>query len=178
MSTANPATYRILVYAAPHISEELGVRVLSSPTHTGAYFNCMDHCLEARPEFATSISIIKSLIYQAQNIYLKQAAFDPSTYPSSIGASVQRVQKFIDTLQTMPEDSQCYQILPWATFVAASDCLLEEHKIFFERHLLRHYARSGFSNLLWGMKHLSQIWARTAVERWTGLLPRAKLFMC
>lgn len=70
------------------------------------------------------------------------------------------------------------QVLVWATFVAASACILDEQKSFFLRVFQSFYARSGFKNLSRGAKHIQRIWDREGSgERWSSLLPQAKVFV-
>lgn len=159
---------------------------MSSPSRRLSALDCLNHCIRQHPEHAKPISLVADLINQAQEIYLTQfhADDDPSSRQATDQqqeqqplASVFRVQRFIDTLDTFPFDSPGEQVLVWASFIAASACVLDEHKAFFEGYLFQHYVRSGFLNLVKGLEHLRLIWARHPGERWTGLLPRAGIFI-
>lgn len=92
--------------------------------------------------------------------------------------SVVRVEHYIETLKALlgsPVGESCEQVLIWATFVAASGCILDEHIRFFEGVFLRHYARSGFLNVLVGLETLRKIWNRqNTSERWTVLMAQTK----
>ena len=69
-------------------------------------------------------------------------------------------------------------MLIWATFIAAADCVLDEHKAYFEALFLKYYARSGFANILTGLQQLRKIWAsKSETNRWTCLLPVANVFI-
>lgn len=159
---------RMLVYAAPLLSEEKGFATLSSPWRIAQFFDCINHCAQHRPEHASTVSIVRDILQQARGIYLQQTDAE---------ISIQRVQRFIDTLQAFPPNSPGEQVLIWASFIAASDCLLDEHKAFFERTFQRHHARNGFSNLPRGVDHLHEIWARNPSDKWASLLPHARLFI-
>lgn len=174
------------MYAAPLLSEEGGREVLSSPVHATQLFDCLETWSRQYPDRVTTVSFVKDIVQQARDIYLGQvqvrATLPPSSIPteSEIDASISRVQRFKETLevlQTLPDNSRGDQVLVWATFVAASDCLLEEHKQFFEGVFMRHHARSGFGNLLRGLENLRKIWARSPGERWTSLLPQGRILV-
>lgn len=122
---------------------------------------------------------ITSLIHQAQEIYLHQAAQGSSApWDLSRTNSIARVQNFKETLDAFPREAPGEQVLIWATFVAASDCLLDEHKRFFLNALQGHYKRSGFANILRGVDHQERVWAtRGYGQKWTSLLPQRKVFV-
>ncbi|KAF6823696.1 hypothetical protein CMUS01_10581 [Colletotrichum musicola] len=174
---------KMRVYAAPLLSEDAGMATLSSETNITRAFECLRHCSERRPDFITEASIIKSLIQQSYDIYLQQArhAVLSDSYfcrPPQDTESSWRVQRFIDTFQSFPSESSGMQVLVWATFVAASACVLDEHRTFFLRVFQSFYARSGFKNLSRGAKHIQRIWDREGSgERWVSLLPQAKVFV-
>lgn len=151
------------------------------------FFNCLNHCCEQQPNAANAAPIIRSLVQQAHEIYLLQAlsaratstaSVMPCTVPTPSFDSVLRVQRFKETLESFPQECPGQQVLIWATFIAASDCILDEHKAFFDDILLRYYVRSGFVNLLSGRDHLRKIWAqRRPGISWTSLLSQSKVFI-
>ena len=171
------------VYAAPLLSEESGLEILSSPTHAIQLFDCLEHWSRQYPDHAVEVSFVMDLVQQARDIYLGQVQFRSTSLPSSIPTaeeifdSISRVQRFKETLEAFPHNSQGEQVLVWASFVAVSDCLLDEHRQFFESVFLKHHARSGFGNLLRGLEYLRKIWARSPGERWTSLLPQARILV-
>ena len=165
------------VYSAPLISEDSGREVLSSETHALQLFNCLGGWLQQYPDHAVEVSFVMDLIQQAVDIYLGQVLIrSTSSMPTveEITDSINRVQRFKETWEAFPHNAQGEQVLVWASFVAASDCLLDEHREFFERVFMRHHARNGFGNVLRGLECLRKIWARSPGERWTSLLPEAK----
>ncbi|KAF7561537.1 hypothetical protein G7046_g2605 [Stylonectria norvegica] len=176
-----PQVHKMRVYAAPLLSEESGIEIISSQPHTVQLFNCLSHWSRQYPEHSLTMTFVMDLVQQARDIYLGQVLFDSSAcLPASateISNSISRVQHFKETLEAMPRNSQGEQVLVWASFVAASDCLLEEHRVFFEGVFRRHHARSGFGNLLRGLEYLRKIWARGPGERWTSLLPEARILV-
>lgn len=133
------------------------------------------------------VSYITELVHQAHDIYLYQASFSHPQIalsgmsmvetPNDTSGSIFRVQRFKELLEWFPPDSPGEQVLIWASFIAASDCVLDEHKAFFEDLFQRYYQRSGFLNVLRGLQLLRKIWARNTQERWTALVPQAKLFI-
>ncbi|VUC30717.1 unnamed protein product [Clonostachys rosea] len=173
---------KLRVYAAPLLSEDYGIAALSSSERSEKMFGCLRYCLEQRPEHSESILKIPDIVQQACDIYLGHVipcgehALDPTT-PIGKLESINRLSRFKQTLEIFPHDSPGEQVLIWATFMAASDCLLEEHKVFFEDFFRRHYMRSKFKNLEFGLDALRKIWARPLTERWTALLPQSKLFL-
>lgn len=173
------------VYAAPFLGEENGLKTLSSPEHTTQGLECLNHCSQQRPDAAAAVPLITSLMQQAYHIYLQQALREEgsSVIATPASDSTHLVQRFKETLEAFPDGWPGEQVLIWATFIAASDCVLDEHKAFFEGVFLRYFVRSGFGNILSGLEHLRRIWAhqRSCSERgrgrWTLLLPRTRVFV-
>lgn len=171
------------MYAAPLLSEDAGINIISSKTEIAPMFDCLNHCLENNPRHAGSLALVPNLVHQACDIYMNQAVLDTQTRATPqirarhVIESIGRVQRFIETLEEFPDDTPGKQVLTWACFVAASDCRLAEHKEFFSNFFLNRYARSGFMNLTMGLDALGKIWTRKPDERWTVLLPHSKLFM-
>lgn len=171
---------KMRVYAAPLLCEQTGVQIISSRAQTAQLLDCLNHSVQQYPEQAVVSKQVTDLVDQARDIYLNQV-FSELESSSSLGTSdigsIRRVQRFKQTLQALPPDSPAHKVLVWATFVAASDCQLEEHKAFFEGVLMRHFARSGFGNVLKGLESLQRIWARDPRERWTSMLPEGKVLV-
>jgi hypothetical protein len=133
------------------------------------------------PEHNKTVSFVNDLTRQALDMYLEQAQpSSSSSAPPETTAdinslkSIVRVQHFIETLQSLPPSASCEQVLIWATFVAASGCVLDEHIQFFESVLRRHYARNKFLNVLAGLEALQKIWARNRSEKWTSLIAQTR----
>lgn len=171
------------VYAAPLLSEDAGIHIISSDAETGRMFDCLNHCLQRCPEHPEVVEIIPDLVRQACEIYLSHVRLDalgldsPDTIAMYVSESIDRVQRFKETLEAFPPGAPGEQVLIWACFITASSCLLEEHKAFFERFFMRQYGRSGFRNLEMGLNSLRKIWARSLTERWTTLIPQMMLFV-
>lgn len=171
------------VYSAPLISEDSGREILSSETHALQLFQCLGGWLQQYPDHIIEVSFVMDLIQQALDIYLGQVLMRSTSSPSStptideITDSINRVQRFKETWEAFPHNAQGEQVLVWASFVAASDCLLDEHREFFENVFMKHHARSGFGNVVRGLEYLRKIWARSPGERWTSLLPQAKILV-
>lgn len=176
---------RMRVYAAPLLSEQKGRETISSQIQMVQLFDCLNYCSWQHPEHSLTVSFVRDLVYQARDIYLEQVLLESPSVPASpvimesnnTPDSIKRVQRFKETLEAFPHDSPGEQVLIWASFVAASGCVLDEHKAFFKDVFLRHYARSGFVNLLRALEYLQKIWARAPGERWTSLLPQARVFI-
>ncbi|KAM5347958.1 hypothetical protein ACJ41O_007782 [Fusarium nematophilum] len=171
---------KLRVYAAPLISEQSGVETLAAQAHWVHIFDCLNHCSQSQPEHAAAVSAITDIVQQAHDIYMRQAVSNSPGTPSAntMAASIYGIQRFIETVKAFPKDSQGQHVLIWATFIAGPDCILEEHKAFFEDMLLRHYARNGFYNVMKGLQHLRSIWARKCQgDKWTRLLPQAQVFL-
>lgn len=181
--------YRLRVYAAPFLSEESGLEMLSSQGHMLEVFECLNYCSQQQPNAAAAVPVITSLVQQARNIYIRQR-LSQSSSPASVSSlpadpippplsdSIDRVQRFKETLESFPPDSPGEQVLIWASFIAASDCTLQEHKSFFENFFLRHFVKNGFLNALSGLRYLqSNIWRRDLGASWTALLPQVRVFI-
>ncbi|KAH9226477.1 hypothetical protein K456DRAFT_1754827 [Colletotrichum gloeosporioides 23] len=176
--------HKMRVYAAPLINEQWGITTLSTRQNITQAFECIRHCSQHQPEHFPITSLVMSLIQQSYDIYLEQARRDilsaasgSDSFPQ-FAESIWRVQRFKETFETFPADSPGKQVLIWATFMAASDSVLEEHKSFFREVFASFYKRSGFENLRKGMDQLERVWKRrTLGDRWISLLPQAKVFI-
>ncbi|KAH7133165.1 fungal-specific transcription factor domain-containing protein [Dactylonectria estremocensis] len=171
---------KMRVYAAPLLSEQNGLHILSSQANMVQLFDCLHHCSQQRPENAAVVTHITNLVEQAHEIYLEQAFWGLNPVNLSTGSlsdSIRRVERFKSTLQSFPSGTG-EQVLVWSIFIAASDCVLDEHRSFFEDLLIRCYLRSGFVNILRGIQHLRMLWARRSLgDRWTSLLPEARILV-
>lgn len=168
------------VYAAPLISEQAGLNILSSASHWEGVFDCLRHCSKKQPNHAVAAAFIEDIVHQARDIYLRQALNEITCVgPDSFARESNfRLQRFKETIEAFPVRSPGKQVLIWATFIAASSSTQEEHKTFFESILMENFSRSKFVNLLKGVAQLRNIWARRADGvRWTHLLPQAQLFL-
>lgn len=178
-----PLTHpRFRAYAAPLLSEEQGKLLVSSPDSVSQLLACIVHRLPPLLECSLPISFILDLMQQAVNIYLEQVEYcsllpggDDNSWLSEV--SITRVQHFKETLEAFPSDYPGEQVLIWASFVAASGCILDEHKRFFEGVFLRHHERSGFENVLAGLAHLRRIWKRSPMEKWTTLMANGDILV-
>ncbi|KAF4972761.1 hypothetical protein FSARC_731 [Fusarium sarcochroum] len=163
---------KLKVYAAPLLSEDTGINVISSEAEVDKMFECLHHCQENNPQYSHSLGMVPDLVRQACEIYLNQVAFDsraqstPQVRARRVIESIRRVQHFVDTFEAFPENAPGKQVLVWACFVAASDCRLADHKEWFSNFFLSNYARSGFKNLTLGLDALRKVWARKPEERW------------
>jgi transcription factor-like protein len=188
-------------YGATLLDENAGLEVISSPAHARDLLDSLSSRWSDHPEHRETISYVKDLVRQALDMYLDAALsrseqesaaavawLSPedaaAAYPSPEEAALRadsariRVQHFIETLQALldsPMGASCEQALIWSTFVVGSGCMMREHELFFEGVFLRHHARSGFLNVLEGLKTLRKIWSRQDTsERWTALLAQTK----
>ncbi|KAK7425149.1 hypothetical protein QQX98_000063 [Neonectria punicea] len=138
--------HKMRVYAAPLLCEQTGVEIISSQRQTAQLFDCLNYSTREYPDQAWVLSNVSEVVDQARDIYLHQVFLDPensSSLDTAAGiSSIRRVQRFKESLEAFPLDSPGQKVLVWATFVAASDCKLEEHKVFFEGVLMRHFARN------------------------------------
>lgn len=170
---------RFRSYAAPLLSEERGKQLASAPDHASQLLACLVHRLPPLVEYSLTIPFIADLIQQALNIYLEQVQSCSSLTDDAwlCQMSITRVQHFKETLEAFPSNYPGEQVLIWASFVAASGCVLDEHKAFFEGVFRRHYERNGFANISAGLAHLRRIWARAPMERWTTLLASGEILV-
>ncbi|KAK2731399.1 hypothetical protein CKAH01_09047 [Colletotrichum kahawae] len=176
--------HKMRVYAAPLINEQWGITTLSTRQNITQAFECIRHCSRHQPDHYPITALVMSLIQQSYDIYLDQARRDILSVASvsdsfpRLAESICRVQRFKETFKSFPTGSPGKQVLIWATFVAASDSVLEEHKSFFRQVFASFYERSGFENLRKGMDQLERVWKRSALgDRWISLLPQARVFV-
>lgn len=163
------------------MSESDGLQVLSSQHWSMEVLSCLNYCQSWQPQHASAVSIITDLVHQAHDIYINQARDILSTDTTSpvfaMPDTVARVNRFKHTMELFPEDSPGEQVLIWASFLAASDCVLDEHKTFFTGLFQRYHQRSGFKNILGALQLLQKIWNRPVEDRWTRFLPQERLFV-
>ncbi|KAL6915308.1 hypothetical protein FSST1_006803 [Fusarium sambucinum] len=171
------------VYAAPLLTEHNGIDIISSEAEVSKMFECLNHCLKYNPQHSHSLGIVLELVQQACEIYLSQVALNSETQSTPqirarrVKESIRRVQRFIDTFEAFPEDAPGKQVLVWATFIAALDCRLADHKEWFSAFLLKHYARNGFQNTSLGLEALRKVWSRKPEERWSTVVAESKVFI-
>ncbi|ENH68890.1 Acriflavine sensitivity control protein acr-2 [Fusarium oxysporum f. sp. cubense race 1] len=138
---------KLKVYAAPLLSEDAGINIISSEAEVDKMFECLNHCVQNNPQHSKSLELVPGLVRQACEIYLNQVAFDshtpvtPQVRARRVVESIRRVQRFIDTFEAFPENAP------------------------------------GKQNLTMGLGTLRKIWARKPDERWTVLLPQPKIFV-
>ncbi|KAM0228546.1 hypothetical protein ACHAPO_010623 [Fusarium lateritium] len=171
------------VYAAPLLTEHNGIDIISSEAEVSKMFECLNHCLKYNPQHSHSLGIVLELVQQACEIYLSQVALNSETQSTPqirarrVKESIRRVQRFIDTFEAFPEDAPGKQVLVWATFIAALDCRLADHKEWFSAFLLKHYARNGFQNTSLGVEALRKVWSRKPEQRWSTVVAESKVFI-
>ena len=155
--------------------------MIASPGSATRLCECLVDQLPKLPEYNLVISFVRDLVQQAINIYLDQvqssgnpqyASQALTTQPAQSSAT--RIQHFMETLQAFPHGHQGEQVLIWATFVAASGCMLDEHREYFEGVFMQHYIRNGFANIMDGLAYLRDIWSRSGDEKWTSLLAQTR----
>ncbi|KAH7148348.1 hypothetical protein EDB81DRAFT_868700 [Dactylonectria macrodidyma] len=172
---------KMRVYAAPLLCEQTGMEIISSQRQTAQLLDCLNYTTQQSPEQALVLSSVSDMVEQACDIYLHHAFIDPkcASSPDTVAGmnSIRRVQRFKECLEAFPPGSPVNSVIIWATFVAALDCQLEEHKAYFEGALMQQFARNGFGNVLKGLEQVRQIWRRGAGERWTSMLPHGKVFV-
>jgi len=127
---------------------------------------------EMHPHHSMSISTLFDIQYQACRIYTKRARSGP-TAP----ASTALLEHFKNSLENLPSRSPCEHHLVWPTFMAACESATPEHRQFFSNALLGHHKRNGFGNIPRALSYLQKIWARSAQESWTMLLPEPQVFI-
>ncbi|KAH7149104.1 hypothetical protein B0J13DRAFT_297199 [Dactylonectria estremocensis] len=173
--------HKMRVYAAPLLCEQTGMEIISSQRQTAQLLDCLNYTTQQSPEQAMVLSSVSDMVEQACDIYLHHAFIDPkcASSPDTVEGmdSIRRVQRFKECLEAFPPGSPVNSVIIWATFVAALDCQLEEHKVYFEGALMQQFARNGFGNVLKGLEQVRQIWKRGAEERWTSMLPHGKVFV-
>lgn len=164
----NPGRFR--VYAAPLLSEEAGVR--SIVAHAQESFDCLHYNGNLHPDHALTFYLNAYLRQQAYDIYLERATMGPHGT-----LDPNKIEQFKETLVMFPEGSLGEHSLVWPTFIAASESLKDEHRLYFKQFLEKQYHRNGFLNLQQALKLLDKIWARSSYTNWPALLPEPRVFI-
>ncbi|KOC17346.1 hypothetical protein AFLA70_297g001341 [Aspergillus flavus AF70] len=158
------------VYAAPLLSEEAGVR--SIVAHAQESFDCLHYNGNLHPDHALTFYLNAYLRQQAYDIYLERATMGPHGT-----LDPNKIEQFKETLGMFPEGSLGEHSLVWPTFIAASESLKDEHRLYFKQFLEKQYHRNGFLNLQQALKLLDKIWARSSYTNWPALLPEPRVFI-
>ncbi|OGM40216.1 hypothetical protein ABOM_010856 [Aspergillus bombycis] len=158
------------VYAAPLLSEEAGVR--SIVAHAQESFDCLHFNCNLHPDHALTFYLNAYLRQQAYDIYLERTLMGPhGTFDPD------KIERFKETLELFPEGSLGEHSLVWPTFIAASESLKDEHRLYFKQFLEKQFHRNGFLNLQQALKLLEKIWARSSYTNWPTLLPEPRVFI-
>lgn len=118
------------------------------------------------------MSLLYDLEEQACRIYVTRVLIGPDG-----PALTQLVDRFKNTMESLPANSPGEHTLVWATFMAASESSTPEHQQYFKEVLKRHHQRNGFANILTALRHLQGIWAARTAQDWTEVLPNLKIFL-
>lgn len=118
------------------------------------------------------MSILYELNKQACDIYVTRALAGPTAPPL-----IAMVEKFIDTMNLYPAGAPGEHILVFATFFAAAESVLPEHRQYFINALQTHHRRNGFRNIPLAIDHLQRLWTERGVKDWTQLLPELRTFI-
>ncbi|KAE8408782.1 hypothetical protein BDV37DRAFT_278787 [Aspergillus pseudonomiae] len=158
------------VYAAPLLSEEAGVR--SIVAHAKESFDCLHYNGNLHPDHALTFYLNAYLRQQAYDIYLERALTGPHGT-----LDPEKIERFKETLELFPEGSLGEHSLVWPTFIAASESLKDEHRLYFKQFLEKQFHRNGFLNLQQALILLEKIWARSSYTNWPALLPEPRVFI-
>ena len=159
---------------SPHLGLEQGVKRLNQSVakpYTSEGWEDISLNCQLYPHFETSWSLIYALNEQACNIYVSRALANPGT-PSRVDL----VDEFIKTLEKLPPDSPGMYMVPWTIFLAAAESSEPAQHQIFEDVLLKHYNRSGFANLLLGLRYLREFWSNPRYRDWAKALAELPVF--
>ncbi|KAI9045149.1 Zn(II)2Cys6 transcription factor [Aspergillus affinis] len=161
---------KMRVYAAPLLSQEAGVQTILSSAQKS--FDCLYFNSGLHPDHSSTFDLIVGLRQQAYDIYLQRAMLGRRSR-----RHVERIERFIDTLQSLPDDAPGQHTLVWPSFIAASESSIPEHQLFFKQFLEGQYHLNGFSNILKAIELLERIWTNNNGDTWPALLPESRLFV-
>ncbi|PLB46311.1 hypothetical protein P170DRAFT_449784 [Aspergillus steynii IBT 23096] len=161
---------KMRVYAAPLLSQEAGVQTILSSAQKS--FDCLYFNSGLHPDHSSTFDLIVGLRQQAYDIYLQRAMLGRRNI-----RHVDRIGRFIDTLQSLPDTAPGQHTLIWPSFIAASESCLPEHQLFFKQFLEKQYLLNGFSNILKALTLLERIWASENSDSWPSLLPESRVFV-
>lgn len=136
-------------------------------------FECLQHCARQHPEYSEALSNIQDQIQQAYNIYLQRASnqLDQAT-------SIQLVERFKQTAEAYPrERASAEHVLIWASYIAAAESSLPEHRRFFMERMKKFHEKNGFGNILKALKVLELIWKNGSTTKWTSVIPQKQIFV-
>ncbi|KAJ9604731.1 hypothetical protein H2200_010845 [Cladophialophora chaetospira] len=163
-------------YAAPFLSQERGVARLrltaSSKQAATEGWDCFKSYYSIYPQHARQLSLIYELNQQACDIYVRRASIGPD--PT---ASIEAVNRFIQTLEMLPHGSPGEHILVFSIFLVALESTLPEHREHLANTLLRHRGRNGFANITAALEYVRARWSGNTTQDWTESLAMTKVFI-
>ncbi|KAL4903574.1 hypothetical protein BDW74DRAFT_179571 [Aspergillus multicolor] len=167
------------VYAEPLLSEQSGIETVWARTQAG--FECLQRCSTLHPEHSSSLHTVRSQIEQAYTIYLHRALDTQTREPEGTRrlSSIQRVERFRETVEAYPKGSPGEHVLVWATFIVAAESTYTtpEHRAFFAERMQYLHQINGFGNIPRATKLLDTIWRDPAGTRWTSTIAQAQIFI-
>lgn len=135
-------------------------------------WQCFMGYYQTSPEYLNGLSAVYELNKQACDIYVARVLAGPNGPPMTA-----MVDEFVTTLQGFPSDGPGEHTLVFATFLAAAEAALPEHRAYLNQALLKHYQRNGFMNILLALKSLEEIWSGCRDRDWTQYLPELRVFI-
>lgn len=161
------------VYAAPLLSQYDGIQVIVSQAETS--FDCLHYYDRLYPPFSSLFSCIAALRQQAFDIYLDRVLIGSQNTASDEDA----IERFVETLKSLPDSSIGKHALVWPCFIAASGSRRPENQAVLHDFLENQYHRNGFVNLQKALELLKSIWTcgTNQDEDWPSLLPKPQVFI-
>jgi hypothetical protein len=156
------------VYAAPLLSQDAGLHAITA--HSASSFDCLTYYMNRYPQYADKFSILADLRRQAFGIYIDRVLGVPSD-------NEDKINNFVETLGTFPQDSPGEHIVTWSSFIAALGTRDPGNQEFFRAFLTRQFIRNGFANILRALDLLEAVWGVGGDVDWPALLPEPKVFI-
>ena len=113
------------------------------------------------PEYGTPMSLIYSLTGEACSMYMRRVAMGPDGPPL-----IDEVARLRAALEQFPPNTPLEHELLWIVFIAGAESSTEEDRQYFYSLLLKHHRRSGFTNVLYAITFLQQLWQKSAGHDW------------
>ncbi|KAK1470962.1 hypothetical protein CABS01_16036 [Colletotrichum abscissum] len=149
------------LFGFPLSSEEKGALVLQrKPDY---YMDFMTYpTLPSASEHLANLQIMRAAICDACMLYQQRTASSLAT--PDFTSHVERLRQRVLPLEAHTPGAHA---LVWTYFVAASESILPDHRVFFSSRLREIYDLTGFGSIPAALTALETIWAMQGIKRWT-----------
>ena len=168
--------YRFRGFAAPFMSQEEGVAILSltttiKPPVSKGWEEYLS-CCKVRPDLDHTMSILYDLSQKACDVYISRINAGPD---SPLLQNL--VDDFVRTMHSFPAGNPAEHALVWSVFLVAMESSDITQQAFLRSFLVRQQVSKRAGNIGKALEHLGARWERRAYKDWTRCLTSFEMFV-